>query len=68
MGEVHLHQGFYRYPGFKPDGSPYGGRGLQAVYHSYVGAAAGTGRGVYQFAWPNSDTDSTRTKGEPVSN
>ena len=68
VGEVHLHQGFYRYPGFKPDGSPYGGRGLQAVYHRYVGTAAGTGPGTYQFAWPASDTSSTRTKGESVSN
>ena len=68
VGEVHLHQGFYRYPGFKPDGSPYGGRGLQAVYHRYVGTAAGTGPGAYQFASPASDTTATKTKGETVSN
>ncbi|MDP9475866.1 MAG: M23 family metallopeptidase [Actinomycetota bacterium] len=68
VGEVHAHQAFYRYPAFKPDGSPYGGRGLQAAYHRYVGTAAGTGPGVYQFVRLGSDTSSTRTKGESISN
>ncbi|MDP9478538.1 MAG: M23 family metallopeptidase, partial [Actinomycetota bacterium] len=68
VGEPHLHQAFYRYPAFKPDGSPYGGRGLQAIYHRYVGTAARTGPGVYQFVRPGSDTSSTRTKGESISN
>ncbi len=37
VGEVHLHQAFYRYPRVKTDGSPYGGQGLQVVFHNYMG-------------------------------
>jgi murein DD-endopeptidase MepM/ murein hydrolase activator NlpD len=28
-GPVHLHQAFYRYPTYTPDGAPYGGRGYK---------------------------------------
>ena len=66
VGEVHLHQAFYRYPGFKADGSPYGGQGLQAIYHNYVGTAAGTGPGVYQFGYTRTTTQSTQ--GDHISN
>lgn len=66
VGEVHLHQAFYRYPSFKADGSPYGGQGLQAIYHNYVGTAAGTGPGVYQFGL--SRTSTQLTQGDPISN
>ncbi|QIN77866.1 peptidoglycan DD-metalloendopeptidase family protein [Rubrobacter marinus] len=66
VGEPHLHQAFYRYPGFKTDGSPYGGQGLQAIYHHYVGTAAGTGPGVYQFGW--SKTSTQLTQGDRISN
>ena len=72
VGTPHLHQGFYRYPGFKTDGSPYGGQGLQVIYHHYTGLKSATVRrepaGVYQFTWPNFDTSATRTKGEPIGN
>ncbi len=66
VGEVHLHQAFYRYPNLNADGSPYGGRGLQAIYHHYVGDAAGTGPGVYQFGW--SHTTTQLTQGDRISN
>ena len=66
VGEVHLHQAFYRYPMLKTDGSPYGGQGLQAIYHRYTGTAAGTGPGVYQFGW--SKTTTQLTKGDRISN
>ena len=66
VGEPHLHQAFYRYPSFKTDGSPYGGQGLQAIYHHYVGTAAGTGPGVYQFGWAKTSTQSTQ--GDLISN
>ena len=66
VGEVHLHQAFYRYPSFKTDGSPYGGQGLQAIYHHYVGTSAGTGPGVYQFGWSKTSTQSTQ--GDLISN
>ncbi len=65
---THLHQAFYRYPSFKGDGSPYGGRGLQAIYHRYSGIGRGVSPGVYKFASPAYDTSSTRTKGELVGN
>jgi hypothetical protein len=45
VGRVHLHQAFYRYPNYKRDGSPYGGRGLKVVRHHYF---RGKG-GVYTF-------------------
>ena len=47
VGPVHLHQAFYRRPSHNPDGSPYGGAGLQVVRHHYV---RGDG-GVYRFGW-----------------
>jgi Peptidase family M23 len=47
VGPAHLHQAFYRRPDLTPDGSPYGGRGLQVVRHHYV---RGDG-GVYEFGW-----------------
>jgi murein DD-endopeptidase MepM/ murein hydrolase activator NlpD len=40
VGQVHFHQAFYRYPEQNPDGSPYGGQGLQIIRHHYVGTAA----------------------------
>ena len=40
VGRVHLHTTFYRLPETHPDGSPYGGAGLQVVRNRYVGTAA----------------------------
>lgn len=40
VGEPHLHQAYYRYPRYLQDGSPYGGKGLQVIYHRYYGTAA----------------------------
>lgn len=40
VGEVHLHQAFYRYPKYNPDGSPYGGAGLKVDRPRYSGGAA----------------------------
>lgn len=68
VGPPHLHQAFYRYPRYNADGSPYGGAGLQVVYHSYVGTAAGTRPGVYEFVKRKKDTSSTKTQGEWISN
>ncbi|MGB3632443.1 MAG: M23 family metallopeptidase [Rubrobacteraceae bacterium] len=55
VGEVHLHQAFYRYPKFNPDGSPYGGAGLQVNRPRYSGTAAKrlkvrSPRNIYRFA------------------
>jgi murein DD-endopeptidase MepM/ murein hydrolase activator NlpD len=47
VGEPHLHQAYYRYPSYNPDGSPYGGAGLQVIYHHYFRAPGG----VYEFGW-----------------
>jgi Peptidase family M23 len=47
VGQVHLHQAFYRRPSHNPDGSPYGGASLQVVRHHFV---RGDG-GVYRFGW-----------------
>lgn len=66
VGEPHLHSAYYRYPSFTRDGSPYGGRGLQVVYHHYVGTAAGTGKGVYKYGW--NSNGGTRSKGDWISN
>ena len=41
VGEVHLHQAFYRYPSYNPDGSPYGGASLKVDRPRYSGTAAG---------------------------
>ena len=68
VGHPHLHQAYYRYPSFKADGSPYGGRGLRALHHHYTGTGRGVRPGVYKFATPVSDTSSTRTRGELVGN
>jgi murein DD-endopeptidase MepM/ murein hydrolase activator NlpD len=45
VGRPHLHQAYYRFPSYNPDGSPYGGAGLQVIYHHYYGE----GGGVYRF-------------------
>ena len=68
VGTAHLHQGFYRYPSFRPDGSPYGGQGLQVIYHHYSGIGRNVPPGVYQLSWPASDTRATTTKGELMGN
>ena len=47
VGRPHLHQAYYRYPSYNPDGSPYGGAGLQVIYYRYF---HGDG-GVYRFGW-----------------
>jgi len=55
VGEPHLHQAFYRNPGFSfiPGegftGPPFGGQGLQVVFHHFVGDARGSGPGVYKL-------------------
>lgn len=51
VGESHLHQTFYRDPNFLPSGAPYGGQGLQVVYHHFMGDARGSSPGVYEFDW-----------------
>ena len=40
VGRVHIHQAFYRYPKYNPDGAPYGGAGLQITRYRYAGTAA----------------------------
>ena len=67
-GYPHLHQAFYRYPALNASGAPYGGRGLEAVYHHYTGVERGIAPGVVQFVPPPSDTSATRTKGEIIGN
>jgi hypothetical protein len=55
VGEPHLHQAFYRNPNFifidgeGFTGPPFGGQGLQVVYHHFVGDARGSGPGVYKL-------------------
>ncbi len=49
LGAPHLHQAFHRNPSYNPDRPPYGGAGLNVVYHRYLGTAAGNNGGVYQF-------------------
>ncbi|HET7271375.1 MAG TPA: M23 family metallopeptidase [Rubrobacter sp.] len=55
VGEPHLHQAFYRNPNFVfipgqgPTGPPFGGQGLQVIYHHFVGDARGSGPGVYKL-------------------
>lgn len=66
VGETHLHQAFYRYPSYNPDGSPYGGAGLQVLYFHYTGTAAGKGPGVYKFGWTHTSTQ--KSKGDWISN
>jgi hypothetical protein len=45
VGRPHLHQAYYRNPSYTPDGSPYGGAGLQVIYYRYYG----DGGGVYRL-------------------
>lgn len=66
VGDPHLHQAYYRYPSFNPDGSPYGGAALKVQYHHYVGDAAGTGPGVYKFG--KKSNDKNLSKGDRISN
>jgi hypothetical protein len=66
VGQPHLHQAYYRYPRYNTDGSPYGGVGLQVIYHYYVGTAAGTGPGVYKFG--QRSTSTTWAKYDWISN
>lgn len=66
VGETHLHQAYYRYPYYSPDGSPYDGAGLKVIYHHYVGTAVGNGPGVYKLG--KKSTDSTVAKGDYISN
>jgi hypothetical protein len=60
VGRVHLHQGFFRYPNYNPDGSPYGGRGLKVARHHYF---RGKG-GVYTFGCRS--CPGVKTKGELI--
>lgn len=66
VGRVHLHQAFYRYPKLLRDGSPYGGAGLQALFHHYVGTAAGTRPGTYKFG--RTHTRTQLAEGDYISN
>jgi murein DD-endopeptidase MepM/ murein hydrolase activator NlpD len=50
VGPVHLHQAYYRYPTYTPDGSPYGGAGLKVVGHHYYRG----NNGLYRFGWVES--------------
>jgi murein DD-endopeptidase MepM/ murein hydrolase activator NlpD len=50
VGPVHLHQAFYRYPTYTPDGAPYGGAGLKVVGHHYYRG----NNGLYLFGWVES--------------
>ena len=61
VGRVHLHQAFYRFPDYTPDGSPYGGRGLQAVYFHYARGEDG----VYELGWSHTLTQTS--KGDDIS-
>ena len=65
VGEPHLHSAFYRKP-LSNGGRPYGGQGLQVIYHHYVGTATGTGPGIYTFGWKANST--TKAKGSLISN
>jgi hypothetical protein len=55
VGEPHLHQAFYRNPNFVfipgqgNTGPPFGGQGLQVIYHHFEGDARGSGPGVYKL-------------------
>ena len=60
VGRPHLHQAFYRYPKYMPDGSPYGGRGLQVVRKRYLHGDGGS----YRFDWKHSRK--TKAKGDSI--
>jgi len=62
VGRVHLHQGFFRYPDYNPDGSPYGGWGLKVVRHHY---SRGKG-GVYTVGCRT--CSGVKTKDDLISN
>jgi hypothetical protein len=62
VGRVHLHQGFFRYPDYNPDGSPYGGRGLKVVRHHYFRGDCG----VYTYVCRT--CKGGKTKGDLISN
>lgn len=62
VGPVHLHQAFYRYPKYNPDGSPYGGTGLQVTHLRY---SRGDG-GIHRFGWER--TRRTKAGGSLVVN
>jgi hypothetical protein len=47
VGPVHLHQAYYRYPTYTPDGAPYGGAGLKVVDHHYYRGD----NGLYRYGW-----------------
>jgi len=65
VGPSHLHSAFYRNP-HTIGGRPYGGQGLQVIYHHYVGTAAGNRPGIYTFGWKANST--TKAKGSLISN
>lgn len=67
VGEPHLHQAFYRLPSFTFDGAPFGGQGLQVIFHHFVGTAAGSGPGISQFGF-TSDPPAILSKGDFISN
>jgi hypothetical protein len=67
VDEPHLHQAFYRDPSFTFDGAPFGGQGLQVIFHHFVGTAAGSGPGVAQFGF-TSDPPEILSKGDFISN
>jgi hypothetical protein len=67
VGPPHLHTAFYREPSFTFDGSPFGGQGLQVIFHHFVGTAAGTGPGVAQYGFV-SDPPAILSKGDFISN
>ena len=60
VGRPHLHQAFYLDPNFMPDGSPYGGAGLQVVRHHHF---RGDG-GVHRFSWKGKGR--TKAKGDLI--
>jgi murein DD-endopeptidase MepM/ murein hydrolase activator NlpD len=62
----HVHQAFYRYPMYNSDGSPYGGAGLQVVYHHYTGTAArkaGYSSGAYRYGLTKPNYNATCREG-----
>ena len=68
VGPPHLHQAFYRYPSYRSDGSPYGGAGLQVVYHRYTGTAArkagySYSSGTYRYGWTTPNYNATCREG-----
>jgi hypothetical protein len=66
VGAPHLHQAFHRNPSYNPDRPPYGGAGLNVVYHRYLGTAASDNGGVYQFG--GSSVRGVGSQGDWISN